>query len=800
MADPSDTESESGSSVNAWDPADFMQKPVGMLGGCEALVGSVEVMEALRSLREVDICAIIHDARLLEQDASSLETIQSISQTLLSPLDRILTTQQWAESDQMEFQTVLATLLSEPTLDLLLSHRVLFRDIAARHLEGSTSAVAVCWVDVVLARLGQAIVRAAGLFHNVLPAEGEHPESLRAKKEDDLLRAATQLPERWQDIVEYMGSEYASPAAIRLASILTWGLNVMAKDLTGNWSLTSTEREKIVAKALQQRISHIALKRSQAVPWLAPTDDERMSCALFISLFAMSELTGGDKDPPCRPQTHAILIEMIQFVVHSDCCASSSHDFLLGAWLDLPHVILIKWGRALPWAWRSWNDTRLYQSDVVESLTATWLHHLNTPIPDVRRAHSTEWWDDELVETLERAPQEALSMMSRLIRRYVNEANHTTPEAPHNLNPLNIVLKACWSIKHTLSHAHTDDASLSSLCIAICELFILLGDAETDLGAKDLIIETISMCPTAVRLAIDTIAHQKFQCASGWERKLSRAYRLVKAKSLGDDGSTEELRSVRQTLQFLALTLRAGVSSFIPDVAVQQLLTTILDWLEFEKVNSPIWDMLGDATIGALAEWEHHIRPEDRRPAASRLHGAELIWRLAEVADPLDLPLAASLAAYYSVSAQCRPCDELVYCEAWDHLRDTMLLVLDHEFGVAQEPLALLVAPAICTALTNIASYAPTGAKQYYMSSPWTLCMVAKMKRLERDRERADEYDRLLWELISSSIERLLSHLEAPSLAEPRACSGDMDTTTKSFSARELTFCWVHSRACLIPT
>lgn len=77
---------------------------------------------------------------------------------------------------------------------LLLQYRVLFRAIASRSMVESSSSIPVCWVDVVLAKLGNAIVQAAGMFYGVQPSENNQPDALRAQRADDMLRAAVQLP------------------------------------------------------------------------------------------------------------------------------------------------------------------------------------------------------------------------------------------------------------------------------------------------------------------------------------------------------------------------------------------------------------------------------------------------------------------------------------------------------------------------------------------------------------------------------------------------------------------------------
>lgn len=140
---------------------------------------------------------------------------------------------------------------------LLLQYRVLFRAIASRSMVESSSSIPVCWVDVVLAKLGNAVVHAAGMFYGVQPSEPNQLDVVRAQRADGMLRAAVQLPgavrqkdsavktawtdlvltETWADIQHVLGSEYASPAATRLAFSLVWGMTVMAHQFAEDDSL-----------------------------------------------------------------------------------------------------------------------------------------------------------------------------------------------------------------------------------------------------------------------------------------------------------------------------------------------------------------------------------------------------------------------------------------------------------------------------------------------------------------------------------------------------------------------------------
>lgn len=79
-------------------------------------------------------------------------------------------------------------------LHLLFQYRRLFRAIAARDFKLNFAPLAiVCWVDIVLAKLGDvAALVAAGLDKD--HPDQSLPESLKVQREEDNLRAAIQLP------------------------------------------------------------------------------------------------------------------------------------------------------------------------------------------------------------------------------------------------------------------------------------------------------------------------------------------------------------------------------------------------------------------------------------------------------------------------------------------------------------------------------------------------------------------------------------------------------------------------------
>jgi len=78
---------------------------------------------------------------------------------------------------------------------MLFQYRKVFHHIAAQAVvPGTTAPIIICWVDILLVKLSEAIVFVAGGFR---PRDLDEPSllpSLKAQREDDKLLAAAQLP------------------------------------------------------------------------------------------------------------------------------------------------------------------------------------------------------------------------------------------------------------------------------------------------------------------------------------------------------------------------------------------------------------------------------------------------------------------------------------------------------------------------------------------------------------------------------------------------------------------------------
>lgn len=70
------------------------------------------------------------------------------------------------------------------------------------------------------------------------------------------------------------------------------------------------------------------------------------------------------------------------------------------------------------------------------------------------------------------------------------------------------------------------------------------------------------------------------------------------------------------------------------------------------------------------------------------------------------------------VSLSPRKRDSLLESEAWDYLRDSLLLIMTRHYFCDEEPIALAVAPSVCFAMTCLFHAAGSQASVDFSNSP----------------------------------------------------------------------------------
>ncbi|KAF8642307.1 hypothetical protein AX16_009577 [Volvariella volvacea WC 439] len=131
-----------------------------------------------------------------------------------------------------QISRILIELVQLRVLKALLEYRAYLRDnephIAAER-------VFLCWVDVMLTKIGELTIIAANDF---LPIEDQNiGPGIRSRKENDAIRAASQLPDDWDLMIRLLQSGNLSPASRRLALYLLFAVQVVGPQLGSKYHL-----------------------------------------------------------------------------------------------------------------------------------------------------------------------------------------------------------------------------------------------------------------------------------------------------------------------------------------------------------------------------------------------------------------------------------------------------------------------------------------------------------------------------------------------------------------------------------
>ncbi|KAG2077159.1 hypothetical protein BDR04DRAFT_650516 [Suillus decipiens] len=233
------------------------------------------------------------DFSLIRKDESLHGTIQESSTSLLEFLHVVLTMSSTSVHDVRRMMESLAHLLRQSFLNLLFQYRRLFHALAVQELKKVTVVpIIISWVDGILAKLGDVVSCVASAMHDRY-FEDELPEALRKRREEDNLRAAAQLPDRWDSVPSVLTSAKASPAAKRLALRLLVSRYVLQPQLVLHPRVADAPLDDSMVSLLPYLtdfMQHTVVQLSECSPLHAQHQSgfqERMNCAMLLSLFAV---------------------------------------------------------------------------------------------------------------------------------------------------------------------------------------------------------------------------------------------------------------------------------------------------------------------------------------------------------------------------------------------------------------------------------------------------------------------------------------------------------------------------------
>ncbi|KAH8120101.1 hypothetical protein DFH11DRAFT_1558304 [Phellopilus nigrolimitatus] len=628
---------------------------------------------------------------------------------------------------------------------------------AAENIDFEHSGQAVvCWIDFFFAYFTDMISFVAGKQDKVKMSIAPFPASLQRQRHEENLRVACQLPREIHSFPNVLRSRYASPAAKRLALTILFAAFVVRPDIEDcdPWSESDIDPRHILECAQTLLDEFVEQARS-----IAMSEDNPMSCgfrsaySMLVALHASAEFAIQRKEDCClspfRPHALGSLLELIQIVLIP---YDSIDDFVIKE-LDEAQFILLHWGCTVPWAWTEWDDPRVHQYDIIVKLTANWLFRLDESLV------SPSWEDqqpnaNEDVQSFTVSSDLALALSSAtsfkpgatliaLFHQFIyanNSLEAASALADDTSNNMLHIYRATWCLANLVSD---NENSLPSESVALVaeQAVILFGALDAtvcDTLVKKEIIrllnalnnDTLEKTFTAVQKNIKLVTK-----IAGVTGKVSRI--------LSEDNSEEYLLLPENSLDLvtlldlIALLCKSGngVLKCLP-VTTSALLSNLIGFLSLRSGYLDLKITLLNCITCAYPRCRSSNSPAKANADVKldKTWEDEDAYNLALEMSGVNLSLASAFASYLALTVD-KKTDALLVAEAWDYLRDVILVVgtgrLEFE-EVDRDTSCVTLACAtenIFRGLAALLERSNAVIAHYLLKSPMTLSLVDVLRK-----------------------------------------------------------------------
>lgn len=684
-------------------------------------------LEALEQIKKFDLSALQRDATLHKAVLNASNVVLNFLDHCCSPVDA---------DGTVEVLDLFPCLVNAEFLSVLFLHRKTSRTIATEAAIPNAVAAIVCWVDVVLAKISMSILTvASGFSPHPLTASAKF---IQSQREEDYVRAATQLPEKWQSIVEVIGSNNMSPAAVRLATRLLFAAHVMRPQLSArkHWMDPSVQPVDVMA-AILRNANHKPMNGFSVIASMPRYDEEeRANYAMIVSIFSASQTAKRKQEAseplsPMKIQGLGYLLTILQVGLHGEV-GSGGHTTLPYEHLNLAQTILVRWGNLVPWSWATWNDQRIAHVECVADLTITWLYHLNSPFCVDCTSDCMPPFSIQLKSTLSDESNSG-AIILQILHRFTRQLREASAPETLSLSFAVVLQKSCAAVVYHLRsndenrHTHFDHI-IQPICQSLLVIFCFLGDSGKDLDIKDLILEALTLNdPATLRSSFQVLRedyHLQFDAKVNEEFARSiRTANIIQADLVPPTTVlTSACLAIKCSLFFLTLIRHSEVQeSYVMPRHASLLLSTITNILRGSRSACPS-SVMRDAVLTAFAVSGCSCISDD-----ACVIEEDILWDLAVRSEHTNFFAASAFAHRIMVTTQNS--DPVSLVEAWDYLRDVLLLILSRRFPEEQEALALLVCPVLCTAMTRMAQ-TTSPATEFMLSSPWTMNLCSELGSL----------------------------------------------------------------------
>ncbi|KAF5312842.1 hypothetical protein D9619_003142 [Psilocybe cf. subviscida] len=744
MQSDSETDSDSGASAaieGADRPPPFYDDDVlSSLDDCSEASTVEQALQEVRLLYSLGLDAVLEEPmlRVLQRSAGVLMKFVTAMPDLITSGNNLEGT-----------LFVFSALINSSFLGRLLRVRTIFRRLVAQSSgRPYHSTTVVIWVDELLWELSLVVPQiAAGFvtFEQDREELSRRPQSIREQIRNDGLRSVVQLPELWTDMHLVMGSSSFSPASKRVALSLLFGSYVMEQSLTGSpessQSMKDCSRLLISLHDAANQI-HAALHNGVSSVDLS---SKRLSAALLVGLIAVispaNEKGENTELSQLLPQRYGCLLDLIIVVLNAE-----SDWFYPLEKLDAPQRVLLMWGNTVPWAWSTWPDQRVANTEYIRLLTATWLCRMNDPLFEgcnysavnanggLHRVFMKDIANSSLV----------VQQLYHDVEGYMDEAEHSGTQPTLDLYKL--LGKLTWALVQYLEcHAIEGNPHIGSR-IPVFAQHVLLMYSRMSLSVneglvKNLMLEALSLvntedlaqvlggllsekpCRFLARLEEGelysslTIIHSTLS-ANSYRLSFQRQD-AVQGLDDGMDGYALDVNGTiaraDSLLSFLTVLLLKDIShNFDLREIIGACLNSIFKCVKkeenlgrhFEGLRHTILTMLCACTI---------VKAKKLIPCSQ-----DDVWLLAMHSGKHEIMMTGTFAKYVLMTIKPHS-DPLLFYEAWDHFSATLVTIIDQQVQAEEEAIALLVVPAICQALRTLITHSNATTKRLLASSLRTL-------------------------------------------------------------------------------
>ncbi|KAF9044860.1 hypothetical protein BDZ89DRAFT_1127884 [Hymenopellis radicata] len=621
----------------------------------------------------------------IRKDTSIHTVISAASQVLIQFLDNV-----GNRTFEEHAQTQFALLLRPAFLRILFEHRRVFHAIAASEVSSHASSTIVCWVDSVLVKIADAAV---ALISGSNEVDTHTSEPWRPQREDDNLRGASQLPGSWDLVGTVLNSQHASPAAKRIGIRLLFATCITLPSVI----LVVEDEIKLIRRRLLEPLRQCVLNTVTGGFRANYSSDpiveqERINFAMMITLYAAAETELDRCSKPVLEQPHTLscLLDLLHVVMFPDDVVTSLIVSTPLTELDTAQRIVVDRYDTLYWLWRTWDDLRLANTEIVSLTTAAWLYHTPHLLPSVLECETRPSEND---------PRLAGNAILHVLFHYLSFLKSHPANVERNTRLLHIMSETLLDLlREDACHHRHQVCNREDLCTVFYELWVYIGDADDELSVKETLVEALVLFDTTVMNSsiLKLIKDISIDFMERVNSLLGRCMQPLTSR-----------RQLKSTLDFVVCLRHSNFTALghtTHDTAMSLFRIILAGLCEWPRVTQ---SHFAATLFVALSQ--------EKKPSRMKVLDQAKLWHIFTTAGPTDLYQAAGFSQ--------------MIAEAWDCLRDVLLLIIRGRFFGDEEALAILVCPVICRALIHLLRQ-PHSHVNFILHSPWTATLLLELQNV----------------------------------------------------------------------